>query len=104
VVDYRVNTEIMAQAAVRVEDAATVIDRCIAKLRTEMTTLFGSWSGDSAHAHGEAHQRFDADAKALHLSLMQIHRALLSTHRSYTVQESEQSTDGRGLANQVTNA
>lgn len=93
--------ETMAKGATRVEAASGDIQRTIGTLRGEVETLLSHWDGDAAGAFGKVHVNFEEQATKINGALRNIHEALLSTHKTYGNQESDQTSSLTGLANTI---
>ena len=98
---YTTSQEAMAQGAVKVDDAATQIQGHISNLRAEVETMLGGWRGQAAGAFVQVHDAFEQQANKINNALRQMHDALLSTHRTYGTQESDQTQSLTGLAGQI---
>ena len=98
---YTTNQEAMAQGAAKVEDAHSQITAHLSNLRSVVDTMMGGWRGEAASAFTQVHAAFEQQANRINTSLQQMHEALMSTHRTYGTQESEQTQTLSGLAGQI---
>lgn len=98
---YTTSQETMAQGAAKVDEAATQIQGHINSLRSEVDTMMGGWRGEAASAFTQVHESFEQQAGKINSALRQMHEALMSTHRTYGTQESNQSQTLSGLAGQI---
>jgi WXG100 family type VII secretion target len=101
VAQYTTSQEAMAQGAIKVDDAATQIQGHISNLRCEVETMMGGWKGEAASAFVQVHDGFEQQANKINNALRQMHEALVSTHRTYGTQESNQTQTLSGLAGQI---
>ena len=97
----RVDTEVMASAAGRIERALGEIEALMGRLHGDVADLLSAWSGPAATAHRAMHERFDHDAATIATSLSEMHAALVRTHATYVQQETEQSSDHVVLSDQI---
>jgi WXG100 family type VII secretion target len=91
----------MAQGATKVDDAATQIQGHISNLRSEVETMMAGWKGEAASSFVQVHESFEQQAGKINTALRQMHEALVSTHRTYGTQESNQTQTLSGLAGQI---
>jgi WXG100 family type VII secretion target len=98
---YTTSQEAMAQGATKVDDAATQIQGHISNLRSEVETMMGGWRGEAASSFVQVHDAFEQQAGKINTALRRMHEALVSTHRTYGAQESDQSQTLTGLAGQI---
>lgn len=98
---YSTSQEAMAQGATKVDEAANQIQGHIGNLRSEVETMMGGWRGEAAGAFVQVHDAFEQQANKINTALRQMHEALVSTHRTYGSQESDQSQTLTGLAGQI---
>ncbi len=98
---YTTSQEAMAAGANRVDTAATSIQGIIGQLRSEVETMMGGWRGEAASSFMQVHDAFESQANKINNALRQMHEALMSTHRTYGTQESNQTQTLTGLAGQI---
>lgn len=98
---YTTSQEAMAQGAARVDEATSQIQGHISNLRSEVETMMGGWRGEAANAFVQVHDAFEQQANKINSALRQMHEALVSTHRTYGTQESNQTQTLSGLAGQI---
>jgi WXG100 family type VII secretion target len=101
VAQYTTSQEAMAQGATKVDDAATQIQGHISNLRSEVETMMAGWKGEAASSFVQVHESFEQQAGKINTALRQMHEALVSTHRTYGTQESNQTQTLSGLAGQI---
>jgi WXG100 family type VII secretion target len=101
VAQYTTSQEAMAQGATKVDDAAAQIQGHIGNLRSEVETMMAGWKGEAASAFVQVHEAFEQQANKINNALRQMHEALVSTHRTYGTQESNQTQTLSGLAGQI---
>ena len=98
---YTTSQETMAQGAVRVDEATNQIQGHISNLRSEVETMMGGWRGEAASSFVQVHDAFEQQAAKINNALRQMHEALLSTHKTYGTQETNQTQTLSGLAGQI---
>jgi len=99
--EYSTSQEAMQQGATKVDSAAQQIQGHIQNLRSEVETMMGGWKGEAAGAFMQVHDAFEQQATKINNALRQMHEALVSTHRTYSTQESDQTSSLSGLAGQI---
>jgi len=99
--EYSTSQEAMQQGATKVDNAAGQIQGHIQALRSEVETMLGGWKGEAAGAFVQVHDSFEQQANKINNALRQMHEALVSTHRTYATQESDQTSTLTGLAGQI---
>jgi WXG100 family type VII secretion target len=101
VAQYTTSQETMAQGATRVDEATNQIQGHISNLRSEVETMMGGWRGEAASSFVQVHDAFEQQAGKINNALRQMHEALLSTHKTYGTQETNQTQTLSGLAGQI---
>lgn len=91
----------MSAGAAKVESATQAIQGHIQTLRGEVETMMGGWRGEAASAFVQVHDAFEQQAGKINNALRQMHEALLATHRTYGVQETDQSQGFTGMVGQI---
>lgn len=97
----RVNTELIAAGASKIQNALDDIDNVLNLLGKDVNTMLSAWSGDAASAHAKMHERFGKDATTIRNSLIEMRAALLRTYSIYTGQESQQTGDHTLMTSQI---
>jgi len=64
----------------------------IQTLRGEVEAVLGSWQGSAAGAFAQVHEAFETQAQKINTALDGMHTALVSTHATYSTQESDQTS------------
>jgi WXG100 family type VII secretion target len=98
---YTTSQETMAQGGARVDEATNQIQGHISNLRSEVETMMGGWRGEAASSFVQVHDAFEQQAAKINNALRQMHEALLSTHKTYGTQETNQTQTLSGLAGQI---
>lgn len=89
---YTTSQEAMQQGAVKVEQASNDIQGLLGTLQNEVDTMMGGWGGEAATAFVQVHEAFGQQANKINTALRNMHEALISTHRTYGTQETDQSS------------
>jgi WXG100 family type VII secretion target len=97
----RVDTEVMAAGATKIQNTIDDIDHVLNLLNNDVNTMLSSWAGDAADAHAKMHDRFAGDARTIRNSLAEMCSALLRTHAIYVAQEGEQNADQVTMSGQI---
>jgi WXG100 family type VII secretion target len=97
----RVDTEMMAAGATKIQNAIDDLDTVLGQLDNDVTTMLGAWAGEAADAHAKMHERFAKDAAEIRNSLADMYTALVRTHSIYVAQESEQTSDQVTMSGQI---
>ncbi len=79
----------MAKAAQQIDTKHQQIVALQSRLRGEMQTLAGVWTGKASVAFQNGYQRFDEEYEKVKNGLEKIHSALTETQRDYTIREDE---------------
>lgn len=79
----------MAKAAQQIDTKHQQIQTLQSRLRGEMQTLAGIWTGKASTAFQQGYQRFDEEYEKVKNGLEKIHGALTETLRDYTIREDE---------------
>lgn len=97
----RVNTEIMAASASKIENAIDDIGNVLNLLNNDVNAMLDAWQGEAADAHRDMHVRFQKDASVIRNSLSEMCSSLLRTHSIYVAQETEQHGDQVAMSSQI---
>lgn len=79
----------MAKAAQQIDTKHQQIVSLQSRLRGEMQTLAGTWTGRASIAFQKGYERFDEEYEKVKNGLEKIHSALTETQRDYTIREDE---------------
>lgn len=99
---FGVDTDAMAAGAAKIGLAAERIDDVLAKIREDVTAMYGGWRSDGAAAHQKMHARFERDVVTINTNLRQMQEALQNTHQLYVTQETLQNDDHVAMRNTIT--
>ena len=91
----------MNKAAQQIDTKHQEIVQLQTRLRNEMGTLAGTWSGRASTAFQNGYQRFDEEFEKVKNGLEQIHSSLTETHRDYSTREDENEQSANKFLNSI---
>lgn len=80
---HRVDLDQLEWAITDLEAFERHLEREVAKLEALVAELSGSWSGDAATAHQQAHQLWTQGASRMRTALAQMRSAARTAHDNY---------------------
>lgn len=93
----------MAQAAQRLEDAASTTRGIKSKLQSHKGELLASWEGNAARTFASVFDQFDADFQKVLRTMEEMHGKLVQTKVTYERTEEEQQATVNRVAGLLNN-
>ncbi|HEU5156894.1 MAG TPA: WXG100 family type VII secretion target [Streptosporangiaceae bacterium] len=99
----QVDRAAMAQAAQRLEDAASTTRSIRTQLQSHKADLLSNWEGNAARAFGTVFEQFDADFQKVLSTMEEMHGKLVQTRITYERTEEEQQATVNRVAGLLNN-
>lgn len=81
---FSVDPDALADAVTRMGEFVRHTESLVAEIDTLVTHLHGTWSGQAADAHAEAHRHWSQGEAMMREALTQLKSAGTTAHRNYT--------------------
>lgn len=81
---FSVDPEALSEALAEMADFQRTAQSLLAEIETTVANLHGTWSGEAATAHAEAHRSWTHGATLMQEALNRLHAMGDSAHGNYT--------------------
>jgi WXG100 family type VII secretion target len=81
---FSVDPDALADAVARMSEFVQHTESLVGEIDTLVTQLHGTWSGEAAIAHAEAHRHWSQGEAMMREALVQLKSAGATAHHNYT--------------------